>query len=137
MELSTLKSLITESFRHQKGVIAVLLYGSYARGTAKADSDVDIAVLYEHESVPAETELWTLQGYLEEKLEREVDLVCLNDISLILASQIYKYHQRVVVNDQKKLDEYFMRLMVNYAELKEFRLPIEEHILKRRFYDKS
>ena len=62
MELSALKSIIKEQFGDQPGLAAVLLYGSYAKGCARPDSDVDIAVLYEYDSVPGDLELWDIKG---------------------------------------------------------------------------
>ena len=134
MELSKLKSTIKEQFSGQKGLIAVLLYGSYAKGLARPDSDVDIAVLYEPGKAPSLLNLWKFKEIIEEKLNCDVDLVCLNEAGTIISSQIYKYHQPVLVNDQKKLDKYFMYLLAAYAELKEMRRPMEDHILERRKY---
>lgn len=60
-------------------VIAAYLFGSQARGTAREDSDVDVAILVKGEPAP------TLEGLgmdvladLERDLGRRVDLVVLN-----------------------------------------------------------
>ena len=39
-----MKEKLTKYFEHNEKVIMAFLYGSYARGQALADSDVDIAV---------------------------------------------------------------------------------------------
>lgn len=137
MELSRIKAIITEQFRQQKGVIAVLLYGSQAKGMSRLDSDVDIAVLYAEKHVPDPLELWEFHSKLYEIFECNVDLVCLNQVGPIISTQIYKYHVPLLVNDQRKLDTYFMYLISDYAELKELRKPMEDHILERRYYDRS
>lgn len=129
-----MQETIIRQFQKQKNVIAVLLYGSQAKGLAKADSDVDIAVLYQVKHVPEAMELWELKEKLAEQLHKDVDLVCLNTANTIISSQIYKYHQPLLVNDQKALSCYFMYLLSDYAELKELRRPMEKNILQRRYY---
>jgi predicted nucleotidyltransferase len=63
-------------------VIAAYLFGSQARGTAREDSDVDVAILVQGEPAP------TLEGLgmdvladLERDLGRRVDLVVLNRLA--------------------------------------------------------
>jgi len=134
MEKSLLKKAIAQQFSKQENVIAVLLYGSQAKESVKPDSDVDIAVLYRFNHVPDSMTLWELKESLQDKLGKDVDLVCLNTADTIIASQIYKYNQPILVNDQQKLICYFMYLLSDYAELKELRQPMEKHILERRYY---
>lgn len=137
MPLDEIKDVVKAEFGKQQGVIAVLLYGSYAKGTAQPDSDVDIAVLFQPESIPSFSELWDIRNNLAEALGSEVDLICLNKVGPIISSQVYKYHQSLLVRDKRMLEKYFMRLIVDYAELKEFRKEMEERILERKFYDRS
>jgi uncharacterized protein len=137
MELSRIKTIITHQFQHQQGVVAVLIYGSHAKGVARPDSDVDIAVLYDPEHVPSVLDLWEFQHKLECEFPCEIDLVCLNTADPIIGNQIYKHHQVVLMNEPKKLAEYFARLSSEYAELKEFIKPMEDQILQRSYYVRS
>jgi predicted nucleotidyltransferase len=58
---------------------AVYLFGSLARGEDRADSDVDVAVLYGRPVEPGLAGLkLALAGDLEERLGRRVDLVVLD-----------------------------------------------------------
>jgi uncharacterized protein len=71
-------------------VVFAYLFGSQATGTARPDSDVDIAVLYD-ESVPAEQRFGeTLQLGLrfEHALRTNVDVVALNDAPLRLIGRV-------------------------------------------------
>ena len=136
MGLSTIKKIILDQLHDQKGLIAVLVYGSYAKGTARDDSDVDIALLYKPEQAPDSLELWDLHTRLMSALPTEVDLICLNQADPIIGNQVYQNYQEVLVKDSEKLWEYFSRLAWEYAELKEYIKPLEDQILQRRYYVK-
>lgn len=127
---------IIDQFSQQAGVSAILLFGSYATGKIKSDSDIDIAVLFEPQNIPSPMELWELKEKLAETLLVEVDLVCLNHADPIIANQIYACHQPILINNIKALQEYFMLLSSEYAELKEFIKPMEDRILERKYYAK-
>jgi len=57
--------------RERYGIVRLALYGSFACGTARADSDVDLLVEL---SRPLGLEFVTMTDYLEECLGREVDV---------------------------------------------------------------
>lgn len=64
---------------HTAGVAAVYLYGSQARGDARPDSDVDVAVLFETPPPPTLLGLpLEFEDALERSIGRRVDLVSLN-----------------------------------------------------------
>lgn len=134
MRLAQLMAVISNQFSPQNGVVAVLLFGSYAEGSATTNSDVDIAVLYEHQCIPSSLELWDLKTQLSQELSSEVDLICLNRADPILGKQIYQHHLPVLINDSSQLTEYFSLMCSQYMELKEFIRPMEEQILKRKYY---
>ncbi len=63
------KPVLAERF----GVKSLRLFGSFARGTARPDSDVDVLVAFD--DVPTPAQFFGAQFYLEDLLQREVDLV--------------------------------------------------------------
>ena len=68
-----IKTVTPIAKRH--GVAAVWLFGSYARGEATAESDVDLLI-----DGGAITSLWKLAAFrldLEDALQKEVDIVTL------------------------------------------------------------
>lgn len=70
------KPVLTESFGEQR----LALFGSFARGTAREDSEVDVLVGFER--LPTGHEYFGAQFYLEELFGRPEDLVsetALND----------------------------------------------------------
>jgi uncharacterized protein len=63
------KPVLAERF----GVTSLKLFGSFARGTAREDSDVDVLVRFE--GSPTADQYFGVQFYLEDLLHREVDVV--------------------------------------------------------------
>ena len=58
--------------RNEFGVINIGLFGSYAKGTQRADSDIDFLVEFEE---PRFEWVAGLQIYLEKKFNRKIELV--------------------------------------------------------------
>lgn len=67
--LKTHKAELAETY----GVNEIILFGSYARQTARDDSDIDIAVEIDDEKKTL-TNFFGLKRYLEERLGKRVDL---------------------------------------------------------------
>jgi uncharacterized protein len=80
---------IVDVFALREGVVAVYLFGSMARGTAKPGSDVDVAALF---TSPPPQRLdgprLVIEGELERALGRTVDLVALNDVPVDLRIRV-------------------------------------------------
>jgi predicted nucleotidyltransferase len=68
------------------GITNAAIFGSFARGDAQSDSDVDLLVTYQ----PGTTlfDIARLQEELEQELGRQVDLVSRRGLSKRLASRI-------------------------------------------------
>jgi len=82
-------------------VFAAYLFGSRARGTARADSDVDVAVLVRGEP-PATLEGMgmDIQADLERALGRAVDLVVLNRAPVDLVHRVLRDGRIVLERDR-------------------------------------
>lgn len=73
------------------GAIAVYLYGSVARGTARDTSDVDVAILYRHDPPRAYESLpFRLEGELEKLVGRTVQVVVLNQCPADLGHRVLR-----------------------------------------------
>jgi len=90
--VDALEDRIVQFFAGREGIAAVYLFGSTAAGTAGANSDVDVAVLFD--TPPARTlngPRFTMEGELEVALGQRVDLVVLNDAPVDLAIRVMRY----------------------------------------------
>ena len=85
--------------RLRYGVVRLSLYGSFARGVAVKDSDVDLLVEL---SRPLGLEFVSLAQYLERKLGRKVDLVTLETFRRSLTSRRYR---EIALNIQESMAE--------------------------------
>jgi predicted nucleotidyltransferase len=83
---------LTEFFQADaRGVAAVYLFGSAARGTSRADSDIDVGVLLT-ETPPAtfDAQPYALEADLERHLGRRVDVVILNRAPVDLRTRVLR-----------------------------------------------
>lgn len=81
--LIELKPILREKF----GVKKIGVFGSYARGNQLESSDVDILVELEE---PLGWEFFDLKEFLEQKLDKPVDLVTRNALKQQLKDEILK-----------------------------------------------
>lgn len=135
--MQKLRDSINSFFQKEDGVVAVLLFGSQARGSQREDSDVDIAVLYHHNAIPNTMQLLDSRERIADQLNKAIDLVCLNTCSPIIGMQSFKYGEIVLVTDRKTYDYYLIKLFNQYTDLKYMRKPAENAILERKYYGGS
>lgn len=107
----------------------VILFGSVAKGTACADSDLDIA--YYAEDVLSGYDRFLLAGELAELAGRDVDLVNLREVDPVFAVQIFSTGKRILCRDDNEFIKQRMRAYSMYATLNEQRAGILEAVKKR------
>ena len=97
---ASMEQHIAEVFTARTDVAAVYLFGSTARGTARAGSDIDIAVLFD--TPPARTlsgPRLVIEGELERAIGTKVDLVVLNDAPVDLRTRVLRDGHLIVERD--------------------------------------
>ena len=105
-------------FKEHSEVIAVYLYGSFARGQEQRDSDMDLAVLITHDAVVRQNKLKREYGVgLARILRKDLHIVVMNSAGEGLMAQIFKYGQ-CIFNRKPELLSRFK--MVSYAMIAEF-----------------
>ena len=88
---------------------AVYLFGSYARGTAREDSDLDLLVDTTGARIAGFFELAALHLDLEEALQKRVDLITLRSIQQKARMPSQESFQKAVLEEMVKLYENFGR----------------------------
>ena len=111
----------------QPTVLAAYLFGSAAQNRLADESDVDIGLLFE--TSPEALRLLELQEVLTTALNRQSDLVSLNQASPILAMQVLKHGKLIFERSERAVREFQVRTLFAYFDLKQVRKPIEEALL--------
>lgn len=121
---------VSSILRARMGATVALLFGSHARGCARADSDVDIAVLLTRPEPIPMTRL-QIQQELADYLRHDVDLVVLNSASPVLVMQVLANHKVIFSDDKVGLASLQATTVTAYADLKRARAPVERALLAR------
>jgi uncharacterized protein len=87
-----------QDFFTDKPVIRAFLFGSYARGEERPDSDLDILVELDYSS-PIGTKFFKMQSELEEYFRKKIDLLSLEAINENLRDSVLK--DKVLVYERK------------------------------------
>ncbi len=80
----------------------IIVFGSYAKGTANKNSDIDVAVFLEDTQITS-YDLFIIAQELAELLNIEVDLVNLGTASTVFKAQIYTTGIVIYSNDDTLL----------------------------------
>jgi len=128
---NNIENTLREYFYTQKTARLSFLMGSYAKGTARRDSDVDVAVLFK---VPPDVgQVTSMREDLVLLLKKEVDLVLLNLAGPVIRMQALKTG-KVLYGEKGAYEEFFTRTLNEYTDLKHFRKEAEEKIMGRKIY---
>lgn len=132
MTLDELERRLAEFFNDadDPSIAAAWLFGSAARGTAQAGSDVDIAVLLSRDPAPTLDGLrLDLRDTLEGLVGRKVDLVVLNNAPVDLIHRVLRDGRLLVDRKPSVRVRFEVRARNKYFDL----LPILRHYRQRTF----
>jgi predicted nucleotidyltransferase len=120
-------------------VQAVYLFGSFAKGEPWPESDVDIALLLQHDTAKRMGSLnfdgTALHSELESTFSRDVDLINIRMVSTVFQKEITTEGRRIDCQDETAADEFEMLALSLYQKLNEERAEVLEEGLKSgRFY---
>lgn len=107
----------------------IILFGSYAKGCEREDSDVDVAYLSDFESDGYEN--FMLGQEIAVAIGKDVDLVALRSASTVLRAQVISSGRVLFCSDEKRRQLYVMRMLKEYALLNEERAVILQQIKER------
>ena len=101
---------------------AIVLFGSYSRGTQNNESDIDIAIKPENEI--SKKDLFYLSQELEDIIKKDIDLVNLDDINDSFRYEILINGKTIFCKDELKFEMYKLDMYREYLELNESRKDI-------------
>lgn len=123
------KQQIIRILQEQVQPAFVLLFGSFAQGTQRADSDVDIA--YFSEKTLTNYERFLLAGELAQACQADVDLIDIKKVDTVFAVQIFATGILLDCANESEFIKQRMRAFSMYATLNEQRAEILRNISER------
>ena len=121
-KLQTIKKIILEKIDCE----AIVLFGSYARGTQNNESDIDIAI--KPKKAVSKKELFYLSQIIEDAIKTDIDLVDLQNIGDGFRYEILISGKNIYCEDEFKFDLYKLDMYREYLDLNESRKDIIEKI---------
>lgn len=104
-----------EVLRAELGLKLAIIYGSTATGKMRPNSDVDIALLFDH-PLDAEQKM-TLMSRLESELGRDVDLVDLFALNGTILKQVLTKGRVLIQTTSGALAELTQRMIYNQTDM--------------------
>ena len=125
-------SAIGDALTEVPHVAFALVFGSSARGTAHAGSDIDVALGFARGRRPGAYEIGAIVSRLEEAAGRSVDIVVLDDAPPGLAYRVFRDGVTVLVRDRPALVERKARSILEYLDFRPVEEALSRGVLARR-----
>lgn len=106
----------------------IYLFGSFAKGEGREDSDIDLAIHIDNTLEPYN--LFIVANHLSFETKRDVQVVNLMDISTVFAAQIVGTKEVLYCEDETLMMNYDIRIFKEYAKLNEERKVVLDAIKK-------
>ena len=123
---------IKSFFENEKDIVAVYLFGSYALGSERVASDVDLAILFDNRD--RETVNQRLDKYLvalSRYLRKDVHLTTMDFAGEEILKQILKKGKCVVVNDPKKMAYFKMMALSKIVSFHYYHSQMQSGVVRK------
>ena len=122
---------IKNYFATQKEILCVYLFGSTATGKDNKFSDVDVAVLFDSALPPKQytQKKLTFMDNLSRILNRDVDIVVLNEASSFLKFQVIKQRVRIYERPNRREHTFEARTIMEYFDFLPIRRKLESVLI--------
>ncbi len=124
-KINLINQLIVNKFK----AYLIILFGSWARGTARADSDVDIGFL--SDGICTSYDIFMAAQELAGLLGKEVDLIDLQGSSTVFQALVVGNGKVIYCTDENRKHVFQIRVLKEYALLNEERAEILEKVRER------
>ena len=126
--LDKIKTMLADFFQRQAEIEIAYIFGSIARGTESALSDIDIAILIDDQQINEDKFRY---GYKAEILadlmkilkKNNVDLVILNEANTLLRHRVLYHGKLICSKNEKKRIEFQTNTIDKYIDFKELMKP--------------
>jgi hypothetical protein len=109
-KMKSLKRIpVLEQIKLHPNVLAIYLFGSYAKSKANPISDIDIAVILDNPTKEIEADIGSLYS-------EKIDLVLFHRLPLYIRFEVFKYGQEIFNRDEKKLLEIKRKVLGEYLD---------------------
>lgn len=120
------KKIIVKFLREKINPKFIYLFGSFAKGEGREDSDVDLAIYTKKELSPYN--LYIIGNELTFKINRDVEIIDLKNIDTVFAAQIVGNREELYSEDENLKSYYNMKTLREYAKLNEERQIVLDSI---------
>ena len=120
------KNIIVKFLKGKLKPKFIYLFGSFARGEGREDSDIDIAIYTDKKVSPYD--IFIIGNELSFEVKRDVQIVDLKDISTVFAAQIVGTREELHCEDEILKENYNLRAFKDYAKLNEERKVVLDAI---------
>ena len=107
---------IKKYFSKKRRVVAVYLYGSFARGEAKKDSDIDLGIVFSKK--PFSLPQLVFSDELTEILKRKVEIQDLDVCRIDFAHRVLSEGKLIYSGDEKRRIEFEEKVFRVFFDLK-------------------
>ncbi len=129
-----IENSLKDALQAEKGVATAYVFGSLLTGRFGPESDVDIALLFFPDKVPSALDVFEMEHRLASAVACDVDVVVLNTASPVIGMQVLRTGRKLVERSSRITNEFFVRCVNLYADLKRIREPVERGILNGRIF---
>jgi hypothetical protein len=116
------RDALADHLRSRADIIAAYLFGSQARGTARADSDVDIGIWLPHRPTTLLDGAFDLAGDLAARIGKPVDVVVMNSAPSDVVHRILRDGELLVERDRSARIRFEVRSRNDYFDM----IPIRD-----------
>jgi hypothetical protein len=121
---------IVKDLKRYPEVMAIILFGSHARGKAKPISDIDIAVITKDSNKSLETEK-SLEAEISSFSSNILDVVPFFRLPLYIQFEVFKYGKTLFVRDEEYLMQVKRDVLREYLDISYLYERMSRRILAR------
>jgi predicted nucleotidyltransferase len=125
-------TIIKSYFKQKPEIVAVYLFGSYAKGKERRTSDVDLGILLrvaDRTSVLDKRIEYMVE--LSRLLKKDIHPIILNSASEALIRQIFLKGKCILVNDSQKLSKFKMIMIARIADFGHYRNMMQSGFISK------